>query len=284
MFVLDAQVHPALPLSPWNIELEPEVSSTVSIELTSAAMESIGVDAALVYASADECRTAASRYPDRFRGVVSVNDPASVGDPRALAATLAEGSAIAGIRILGDAPSGDSQRRFLDQGVWADLLDVAQSSRIPVVVFAPMRMGVIHDIASRHPELPVVVDHLGFPPPPAFPPVPVTRSNLAGLLALAALPNVAVKLTGAPALSTEAYPFRDLWPAIRSIIDGFGPDRVMWGSDVTRVTGRNAHPAHPGGRHSYRELLGYITETELLHASEKAAVLAQTAQRWFRWS
>ena len=54
------------------------------------------------------------------------------------------------------------------------------------------------------------------------------------LLDLARFANVHVKLCGLPALSKEAFPYRDAWPALRAITDAFGADRLMWASDTTR--------------------------------------------------
>ncbi len=36
-------------------------------------------------------------------------------------------------------------------------------------------------------------------------------------------------------LSAEPYPFRDLHGAIRQLVDAFGPRRVFWGTDLTRM-------------------------------------------------
>lgn len=38
-----------------------------------------------------------------------------------------------------------------------------------------------------------------------------------------------------PSLSTQPYPFRDLHPHIRTLVDAFGPQRTFWGTDLTRM-------------------------------------------------
>ena len=55
------------------------------------------------------------------------------------------------------------------------------------------------------------------------------------MCALAKHTNVAVKASGMPSLSTEPYPFRDLHPHIRTLVDAFGPRRTFWGTDLTRM-------------------------------------------------
>ena len=62
-------------------------------------------------------------------------------------------------------------------------------------------------------------------------------ADLPKLLALAAYPNVRVKISGACTLSREAFPYDDIWDPVLRIIDAFGIDRCMWGTDSTRTSG-----------------------------------------------
>lgn len=84
---------------------------------------------------------------------------------------------------------------------------------MPVCVFAPAILRELGGLAAALPDLQLVVDHLGLPQPPLVPPDrPEPFGRLPELLSLARRPNVAVKLTGAPTLSRQRYPFADLWP------------------------------------------------------------------------
>jgi len=84
-----------------------------------------------------------------------------------------------------------------------------------------------------NPELPVVIDHAAKPQPgdPAL--------WAEGMKALAAIPHVHCKLSG---LLTELSPddLRNPLPALRAIalplIDWFGPERLIWGSDWPVLT------------------------------------------------
>ena len=60
-------------------------------------------------------------------------------------------------------------------------------------------------------------------------------THMPALLALAKFPNVAVKATGAPGYSSEAYPFRSMHDYLRQIYDAFGPQRMFWGTDITKM-------------------------------------------------
>ena len=55
------------------------------------------------------------------------------------------------------------------------------------------------------------------------------------LLVLAKYPNVAVKATGQAGYAEDRYPFRSLHPHLRQVFDAFGPQRMFWGTDITRM-------------------------------------------------
>lgn len=82
------------------------------------------------------------------------------------------------------------------------------------------------EVAERHPELTVVVDHLGNPPN--------LRGNLGSwhreMESAARLPNVNVKISG---LLTQQHGAGDdrIAHLVRQLVDAFGPDRCMVGSD-----------------------------------------------------
>ena len=60
-------------------------------------------------------------------------------------------------------------------------------------------------------------------------------ADLAELLALARYPNVAVKATGAPSYSSDPWPYRNIHQYLKRIFDAFGPTRMFWGTDITRM-------------------------------------------------
>ena len=59
--------------------------------------------------------------------------------------------------------------------------------------------------------------------------------DLDKLLAMARRPNVAVKASALPCYTTDPYPYRRLHPYIRRVYDAFGPQRMFWGSDMSRL-------------------------------------------------
>lgn len=122
---------------------------------------------------------------------------------------------------LRDTARPDALQALADRGLCLDAL--VTSRHLPM----------LHAVAARHPDLPVVIDH-------AAKPQPGQRDDwAAGLQALAGLPHVHCKLSG---LLTELAPAdrADPLPALRDIvaplIDWFGPDRLIWGSDWPVLT------------------------------------------------
>ncbi|MER6466922.1 amidohydrolase family protein [Streptomyces sp. NPDC001288] len=127
-------------------------------------------------------------------------------------------------------------------------------------------------LARRLPDLPLVLDHAGKPP--------VGRRGLADwerdVRVLADSPHVRCKLSG---LITEAehrtWTIDDIRPVWDVLLDAFGPDRLMFGSDwpvCVLAGGWNRWAA------TVEELLDDCSE------SEKQAVLAGTAASFYQLS
>jgi predicted TIM-barrel fold metal-dependent hydrolase len=92
------------------------------------------------------------------------------------------------------------------------------------------------------------------------------------LLKLAKRPNVAVKSSALPCYSTEPYPFRALHEPLRRIFDAFGPERMFWGTDWTRL------PC------PYRQAVTMFTE-ELpwLKGADLEGVMGRGLSDWLGW-
>jgi predicted TIM-barrel fold metal-dependent hydrolase len=104
------------------------------------------------------------------------------------------------------------------------------------------------------------------------------------LLALAKYPNIYVKLCGAPLLSQENYPYEDVWPNLNRLFKAFGYDRVMWGSDYTRLRSANLPKGERPRRRgiTYAENLNYLLHSDHLTYEQKAQVLGGNARRLFK--
>jgi L-fuconolactonase len=163
-------------------------------------------------------------------------------------------------------------RNPLDPGL--DLaLSTSAKHGLPVNLFAWDYLDEARIIVARHPDTLFVIDHVGLPQP-YRPKGPDVWADLPKLLALARYGNVSVKFTGACAMSAEPFPFRDIWDPLAQIIDSFGIERCMWGTDWARTS----------------ELLNYgqgldaFRVTERLSQGDKATLLGGAAEKIYGWS
>ncbi len=112
--------------------------------------------------------------------------------------------------------------------VRAGLRAVAAAGLAYDLVISPHQLPLVTETVAALPEVRFVLDHAGKPA--------IASGDLsawtADLRALAARPNVAVKLSG---LVTEAdwdsWTPGQLHPVMEYVLERFGPDRTMFGSD-----------------------------------------------------
>ena len=145
--------------------------------------------------------------------------------------------------------------------------------RLGVVICAHIRVHFLDQLANllaRFPDVPVVLDHAAYPKAAEG----VDSETVQGVMGLARFRNLSMKLTFAVTGSEEAYPFRDMHPIVRRIIEAYGPDRCMWGSDFPCE--------HWLKKATYGEHLALFTEELGLSEGEQQAILEETPMRiWF---
>jgi L-fuconolactonase len=205
-------------------------------------------------------------HPSRFRLVKPVDptDPAVIDTIADWAST----TGTVGIRIfLRDTVSTDPADPAINR-----VLAAAAQHALPVNVACTGRLDQARQLAARNPNTRLVIDHLGLPqphqPPPAKP-----FADLPKLLALAAHPNIAVKISGACTLSHEPFPYKDIWDPLGRVFDAFGFDRCMWGTDWTRAVGVL----------TYEQGVEAFRVTDRLLGSERAALMGDTLQQVYNW-
>ena len=207
---------------------------------------------------------AARLHPDRFAvmGRLAVEKPES----RGLVAGWKRPPGMLGLRFTFHTAL---QKPWLTDGTADWLWPAAERAGLPVMIFVPGSLPQAGRIAERHPGLKLVIDHLALSmtqkDDAAF-------ADLPDLLVLARCPNVAVKASALPCYSTEPYPYRGLHPHVRRVFDAFGPRRVFWGTDLTRL------PC------TYREAITMFTQ-ELTWLSQADAewVMGRAVCEWLGW-
>ena len=119
----------------------------------------------------------------------------------------------------------------------------------------------------------LVLDHLGLEQP-FHPPAPTEPfADLPRLLTLAEHDNVAVKITGACTLSSEPYPYEDIWDPLCRVFDAFGLDRCLWGTDWTRAVNLL----------TYEQGVEPFRRTDRLSEDERAVLMGGALQRIYDW-
>ncbi|MFF4056041.1 amidohydrolase family protein [Streptomyces sp. NPDC001668] len=144
------------------------------------------------------------------------------------------------------------------------LAAVADAGLVHDLVVLPHQLPACVKAAESLPHLTFVLDHLGKPP--------IASGTLepwaTDVRALAGLPNTVCKLSG---MVTEADPVSwtidDLRPYADTVLDAFGPDRLMFGSDWPVCTLAA----------TYEEVLD--TARRLVPVSVHAQVFGATADR-----
>ena len=273
MLIADAQIHiwgANTPERPWptGVQVAPQRAYPIGSEELLATMNDVGIDrVVLVPPSWEGLRNdlviaAASAHPDRFAsmGRLDLFEPRSLEDWRAQPGVL-------GVRTIFLLPQ---QRPWLTDGSAEWLLQQAEQYDIPMMSFAPEQCEPYIDIARRHPGMRLIIDHcnLGLE---AFD--DDIGSHIDDLLRLSEVENIAVKVSALPCHVHENYPFPSLHRHIKRIIDAFGIERCMWGSDLSRL------PT------PYADWLRLFTSDELgfLSESDKAAILGESLMTWVGW-
>jgi len=268
MDIVDAQVHiwgAGPPTNPSHRQVE-----TYTVDELLAEMDEGGVDAAILHPpgwdpNGNELAVEAARqHPSRL--AILGHFPLDRPENHALVDTWKSQPGMLGLRYSFNQPD---RRTWPTDGTMDWLWPAAERAGIPVALQAVNFLPRVGEIAERHPGLRLLVDHLGAvggaKDADAF-------KNLPQLVALAKHPNVAVKATGAPSYSSEPYPFRPVQPYLRQIYDAFGPNRMFWGTDITRM------PC------PWRQCVTLFTE-ELpwLSEADKDLIMGRAVCNWLNW-
>ena len=273
--VIDSQVHAYernRPERPWSGFLQgpDEVNGDDMV----AAMDAVGVDGALLVSPFSMYRYDASyalevyaKHPGRF-GLIKPFDPQSEATADEMAKwTGTPGVVGARIMLVGQAfEAGDpGPNRILAAGAHAG---------VPVNVMGSGELPLLRELARRHPDTQVVVDHVGLVQPFEPPPPPEPFGDLANVLSLAEYDNVAIKISGACTLSHQPFPYPDIWEPLGKIFDSFGFDRCMWGTDWTRAVKLL----------SYEQGVEAFRVTDQLSDAERSALMGGTLAKIYSWS
>ena len=272
---IDSQVHAYernRPERPWNGFLEgpDEVTGDDMV----AAMDAVGVNGALLISpfrlygyDASYALEVYAKHPGRF-GLIKPFDSQS----EAVADQIAEWAGtpgVVGARVM----LADQEFEPDDPGL-NRLFAAGAQAGIPVNVMASGKLPLLRELARRNPETQVVIDHVGLAQPFVPPAPPEPFADLANVVSLAELDNVAIKISGACTLSQEAFPYSDIWEPLGKVFDAFGFDRCLWGTDWTRAVRLL----------TYDQGVEAFRVTDQLSDSERSALMGGTLVKIYNWS
>jgi L-fuconolactonase len=179
----------------------------------------------------------ARRYPDRLRAMCVIDAQAAdaertVHDLARRGAAAIRLTAPGGNRLSGT-PGADWFAGAAARRVWAAVSATGLSMCLHVYRWnRGDALRALPAVLRAFPDVPVVLDHVAAVEVAGPDPDPERES----LLALADSPRVYIKVTTlnfAPILAAG----RDPEPLVTWLAGHFGPDRVLWGSDVTQTRG-----------------------------------------------
>ena len=203
------------------------------------------------------------RYPGRFKAIGLV-DPESPDNARDLERWMASG--LSGFRF--------HPLYYPDEPSWVDapandaLWDAAAATgAIMQFHLWPRHAVPLARMIERHPDVRVIIDHIGKPDVTEAPPYP----SFEPILRLAGFPNTYAKIGHYQIASKQPYPWRDTWPFVALLKERFGVGRMMWGTGYPREAG----PV------PLAQALEYVRGLPCWEPADRAQILWDTPARLF---
>ena len=281
--IVDTHVHiwevpPRAPVGPTAPRWSSLPDEPATAELLLEDMDANGVDwTVLVQTSfstwdngylADSAR----KYPDRFvvHGLVDPLAP----DNAETAAYWMDERGLAGFRFhpmyyrTDDPAEGSILTRPENEAMFAA---IAERRGVVQVHAFPEHAGQLDQAASRWPQITWLIDHMMYPQPEW------AAENWAPyepVLALAAHPNVGIKISDVHNRSQQEFPHADMLPVVRRAVEAFGADRLFWGT---------GYPGYHRVKHGWPTLAGELRIVEeafdFLSPGERSGMLGENAAR-----
>ncbi len=280
MMIIDSQVHAYEENTenrPWDTI--PEWPEQVTGDRMVKAMDSLDIKGAILVSpfslygyDASYAVEVRAKYPKRF-GLVKPVDPMDPQVGEVISAWKLTPGAV-GVRLMMTrAPVSPRQWMGSDNPNFDLVCRAASRNDLPVNLLCWDNLEAAFELIDRHPETRFIIDHLGVLQP-------MKRSfhgdqwaALPRVLELANCPNAVIKVSGVCTLSSEGYPFSDIWEPLSRIFDAWGIDRCLWGSDWTRTFALV----------NYQEAVKPFCKTDRLTKSEVGELMGGTCAKVYGW-
>ena len=252
MIITDSGLHvwqAPTPERPWNLA-KAHLKEPMSYEDLRVRMKEAGVDRAILVPPSfagsypEYSLEAAAKYPEQFAVMTPI--PLNKPEGRQVLENLMGQPGMLGVRLTFHHEYDES---WIRDGTADWFWPVAEKMNIPVMMNAPSIHKDVGEVAQRHPGLRLILDHMarrkGMKDEKLGP-------GLSPTIELAKYPNVFVKLTSTQSCSSEDYPYRNIHPHLKRLIEAFGPRRCFWGTDLSAMLGRT--------KCTYRQAVTMFTE------------------------
>jgi predicted TIM-barrel fold metal-dependent hydrolase len=272
MLIVDSQIHiwKNGKMSPHHRQIP-----TYSADDALAEMKTAGVDCAVIHppsalgeAANALAVEAVKNHPEKFC-ILGHFDLKSPDGPK-IVSEWRKRPGMVGFRYTFNKPE---EKAWWTDGSLDWFWKAAEKEKLVVGLLATgPNIGVLGKIAERHPGLKFNIDHIGRGGGRAGLKDEALYADLGEMLALRRLPNVGVKLSGAPSTSSQGYPYKNVHDYLKQIIDAFGPERCFWGTDITRM------PC------TYRQCVTMFTEEmPWLKGRDLEQVMGAAVVKWLGW-
>jgi len=233
MIITDSGLHIWQAPTPEKPVARAHLKAPMSYEDVGVRMKEAGVDRAILvppsFAGAypEYSLEAATKYPEQFAVMVPVPRDKPEG-PKVLKNLMSRPGAV-GVRLTFH---HEYDERWIRDGTADWFWPMAEKMNIPVMMNAPSIHNDVAGVAEHYPNLRLILDHMGR--------LKGKKDDklgfgLAPTIGLAKYPNIFVKLTSTPSCSTEEYPYRNIHPYLKRLIEAFGSRRCFWGTDLSAM-------------------------------------------------
>jgi predicted TIM-barrel fold metal-dependent hydrolase len=245
-------------------------------------MDNQGIERAVVMQSLclsfnEEVVKAVRRYPGRLAGamIIEPRDPGCLKDMeywrqqglRVMKLELSTGLGFSHPNLY----PGFKLDSELGQLIWRKAAETGITVTIdPGPIDSPgYQVEELHRIIPEYPELRMVICHLGFPEI-GLNSNKTRYQRWQRMLSLAKYDNVWFDISAVPALfSQEGYPYQAAINYLRELIDKYGADKPIWGSDIPGIWVYATYP----------QMVEMWSNSTLLDQKEKELLFRENAQK-----
>jgi predicted TIM-barrel fold metal-dependent hydrolase len=176
-----------------------------------------------------------ARFPNRFvgHGLIDPQDPHNAAQVR----YWMQERGLAGFRFHPlYYPDEKILLRLENEALWAEAEALGAIIQLHL---RPEHADQVAVIAARHPDLTLILDHMGYPQ------VQAGLAAFQPIVDLAGYTNIYLKLSDVAGRSAQAFPYEDVHPYIKQLLHAFGAARMVWGT---------GYPGHHRQKHNWPSL------------------------------